>query len=136
MASLEVAVADAVDEVRRTGTRCAGVVMPPVAPLSRSAALDCAARAHSAAMAARGFFDHRDPDGRDPAARARRAGYDADVGENLSWGQRSGSEVLHAWLASPGHCRNLMSPARHATGVGVARGAEGKIFFTQLYGTK
>jgi uncharacterized protein YkwD len=124
-----------VNETRRAGAVCGGQRLNPVSPVSRSAALDCAARGHSTDMATRGFFDHLDPDGRLAVERAERAGYrDRRVSENLAWGQQRPRQVVEIWLGSPDHCRAMMAPEHRTTGVGFATGAAGKPFWTQLFG--
>ncbi|MDQ7992046.1 MAG: CAP domain-containing protein [Propionicimonas sp.] len=42
----------------------------------------------------------------------------ATAGENLSRAEASPAEVVAAWLASPGHANNLLSPQLAAAGVG------------------
>jgi len=70
-----------------------------------------AAEKHSVDMTQHNFFDHTGSDGSSVAARVDETGYQwRAVGENIAAGQRSASEVVAGWLASPGHCRNLMNP--------------------------
>ena len=124
-----------VNRARAAGAVCGGQRRGPVSPVARAASLDCAARAHSRDMAARGFFDHDNPDAEKPSDRAKRAGHpDRNVSENLAWGQKTPAEVVKTWLASPGHCRTMMDAMSRSTGVGFATGAAGKTFWTQLYG--
>jgi uncharacterized protein YkwD len=80
------------------------------APLMHDEKLACAARAQASDMVERHFFDHKNPDGEGPAERARRAGYLDPVAENLAWSLAGADEVMRSWLASPGHCRNLLNP--------------------------
>ena len=41
----------------------------------------------------------------------RRAGYESRLtGENIAYGPVSAEEVVAGWLASPGHCENIMEP--------------------------
>jgi uncharacterized protein YkwD len=87
-------------------------------------------------MAQFGYFDHADPAppiARDPFTRISQCGYTASgvVGENIAKGQSSPSEVVAAWLASPGHRQNIEDPAFQATGVGVAAGADGALLWVQ-----
>jgi len=124
-----------VNRTRASGATCAGQRRGPVSPLVRAASLDCAARGHSRDMAARGFFDHENPDAEKPSDRAKRAGHvDRHVSENLAWGQKTPAAVVDMWLASPEHCRTMMDGLFRSTGVGFATGAAGKTFWTQLYG--
>ncbi|MDX6573433.1 MAG: hypothetical protein QOC86_2589, partial [Gaiellales bacterium] len=87
-------------------------------------------------MAQFGYFDHSDPAppiARDPFTRISQCGYTASgfVGENIAKGQSSPSEVVAAWLASPGHRQNIEDPAFQTTGVGVAAGADGALLWVQ-----
>ncbi|PIE35699.1 MAG: hypothetical protein CSA54_05240 [Gammaproteobacteria bacterium] len=70
-----------------------------------------AAREHSLDMATHNFFNHIGSDGLSVADRATQSGYVwRTVGENIAAGQRSAKEAVDGWLASAGHCRNLMNP--------------------------
>jgi uncharacterized protein YkwD len=106
-------------------------------PLSWNAALGTAAQSHSKAMAYGNYFAHQDPDGDMPADRARAAGFRGrQIGENIAAGQGSPSKAMAGWLASPGHCANLMNPM--FTQVGAAytqdsRSDEG-VYWTMLFG--
>jgi len=83
--------------------------------------LDVVATAHARDMAERGYFAHVSPEGRDLARRLAGAGIVyANAGENI--GGNAGAEgAVRAWLASPGHRQNLLSPAFERIGVGVFR---------------
>ena len=106
-------------------------------PLSWNAALGAAAQGHSKAMAYGNYFAHRDPDGEQPADRARAAGYRGrQIGENIAAGQSSPGKAMAGWLASPGHCANLMNPIFTQLGAGFAseaRSAEG-VYWTMMFG--
>ena len=106
-------------------------------PLVRRPDLDAVARAHSVDMAQRGYLSHVTPEGVDPLGRLDRAGV---VGFSLAAenaGQTSkqdpNREILVGWLASPMHRQNLYAPPWNATGIGVAQGADGSLYYTQLY---
>ncbi|WP_241038512.1 CAP domain-containing protein [Blastococcus litoris] len=100
--------------------------------LSADAGLANVARAHSADMRDRGFFDHVNLDGLDPFDRAERAGLSARA-ENIAWGQRSPAEVMDSWMNSPGHRANILNCSLTRLGVGVAEGSGGP-WWTQLFG--
>ncbi|MBC8077434.1 MAG: CAP domain-containing protein, partial [Chloroflexales bacterium] len=79
--------------------------LPNCPALTVSPALQQAARVHSDDMAARDYFDHKDPNGVDGAARAKVAGYTSDyVGENVAAGQASAQIVMYdsnfGWMNS------------------------------------
>ncbi len=108
-------------------------------PLTWNAALGTAAQGHSRAMAKGNYFAHQDPDGDSPADRARGAGYRGrQIGENIAAGQGSPSKAMQGWLASPGHCANLMNPM--FTQVGAAYAADSRsdsgIYWTMLFGAQ
>ncbi len=91
-------------------------------PLIVSPELTDAARAYARAMANGNFFGHVGPDGSTVDQRAEAAGY---LGwtlleENLAAGQTSATEAVAAWLASPSHRADLLSPKVRETGVGFA----------------
>jgi len=108
-------------------------------PLARRPVLDAVARRHSADMATRGYFSHETPEGANPVDRIHAGGIEAFslAGENVGMTSRTSpnAEVFHGWLASPAHYENLSAPAFNATGVGIARRADGTLFYTQLYVT-
>lgn len=41
------------------------------------------------------------------------------VAENIAFGQRSVAQVMHEWMASPGHRANILNPRWRKIGVGV-----------------
>ncbi|MCO7572709.1 CAP domain-containing protein [Pseudomonas chlororaphis] len=107
------------------------------APLAWNATLGSTAEAHSRAMANQNYFDHKDHDGRTPGDRAELAGYAGQqVGENIAAGQDSVRKVLDGWLASPGHCANLMNPAYRELGAAYAVDpkSDAGIYWTAMFG--
>lgn len=106
-------------------------------PLAWSPSLGAAALAHSQAMARGDYFSHTDPDGDTPYDRARGAGYRGrQVGENIAAGQGSPSAAMAGWLASPGHCANLMNPLFTQVGAGYNAdpNSQNGIYWTMLFG--
>lgn len=101
-------------------------------PLVHDPKLHTAAERHSADMAARGFFDHDSPDGRDPGDRVRAAGFApiSTWAENIAMGQRTAAQVVQGWLDSPGHRANIMNCA--FTHIGVGHAAKGP-HWTQVF---
>jgi len=88
-------------------------------------ALAQAALAHCRRMAAEGPIAHQYAGEADAAGRAGQAGAHFDiVEENVAVGQ-SAAEIHEAWMRSPGHRSNLLSPEVDRVGVAVveARGA-------------
>ncbi|GAA2811493.1 CAP domain-containing protein [Saccharopolyspora taberi] len=88
-------------------------------PLRFADALNRAALAHSADMAAGGFLSHTGTDGSDPADRAKAAGYPVGaIAENIACGSDDPLRTFQQWLESPEHCDNMLSPAFAEAGVG------------------
>lgn len=86
--------------------------------------LNAAAQAHAADMLARGFYDHRTPEGTTPRQRTAAAGYRDTrlIAENIAKGAFTPSEVVERWMNSPGHRQNILRPRAGEMGVGVAFG--------------
>jgi uncharacterized protein YkwD len=106
-------------------------------PLERRVELDAVARAHSEDMARRGFFAHESPEGHDWVDRLARAGVSGFrmAAENVGQTSRPdpNQEILEGWKHSTVHLDNLVSRPMNATGVGIARAPDGRLFYTQLY---
>lgn len=97
-------------------------------PLVISDALQAAAVAHSRAMLGKGFFAHDPPGGAPFASRVRSfyrsAGYDSwTVGENLIYSTQelTADIAIAAWMASPGHRKNILTPGWREVGIGSLR---------------
>ncbi|HOW04313.1 CAP domain-containing protein [Methanospirillum hungatei] len=116
--------------------------------LTRDTALDVIALEHSKDMAQRGFFDHTNPDGEDPADRADRHHYDQSrtlpdgtsfygIGENIvkipveknvyGFGEIRNDDpyeiaqvAIESFMDSPPHKEALLLPAHEKIGIGVA----------------
>jgi len=100
-----------VNAARASGLSCGARRMPPAPPLVWNGALFSAAARHSSDMARRDYFDHATPEGQRVGARAKVEGYNwRAVGENIAGGDSSVDKVVQGWMASPGHCRNIMNP--------------------------
>jgi uncharacterized protein YkwD len=83
---------------------------------SRAAAV---AQAHSRDMFKRHYFSHTSLDGRSTWDRLEARGITySQAGENLAWGQGTGSAVLTGWLHSPGHRANIENGSYTRHGVG------------------
>jgi uncharacterized protein YkwD len=102
-------------------------------PVSANSALSDLAANFSDDMAARGFFDHTDPDGATPWDRAAKAGISGLGGENIARGQADAAAVMDAWMNSPGHKANILNCDFKTLGVGVHFGSGGP-WWTQDFG--
>ncbi|MBI2769446.1 MAG: CAP domain-containing protein [Burkholderiales bacterium] len=128
-----------VNAVRAAGRTCGSRQMPPAPPLAWSRPLEAAATAHSHDMAARNYFDHVSPEGARAAQRAAAHGYNWHaVGENIAGGDTTAQGVLGGWLASAGHCENIMNPAFADVAVACASqpGSQWGTYWTMVLGKK
>ena len=110
-----------------------------VRPLAWNEALAEASLAHSRDMASHDYFSHADPSGASVRQRVASAGYRwRYVGENIAAGLGSPEQVVAGWLASPGHCANLMSPNFADMGAAYAVEPASKldIYWTQTFGAR
>jgi uncharacterized protein YkwD len=108
------------NEARGHKRRCGGKMYPPAGPLALESTLSKAALTHARDMARNSFLGHKGSDGSLPAQRATRAGYYwRTVGENVAAGSATPEQAVKDWLASPGHCANLMNVAYTETGIAV-----------------
>ncbi|MEI2718515.1 MAG: CAP domain-containing protein [Candidatus Nanopelagicales bacterium] len=113
---------DKVNQVRARGCRCGIRWMPPIGPLRWNRRLARAADRHAEAMAEGRWFSHVGPGGSTLTSRAREAGYAGFAGgENIASGQPTVASVMAAWIASPGHCQNLMTRGYDHIGLGFAQ---------------
>lgn len=56
------------------------------------------------------------------SARISAAGFDwSSAGENIASGYPTPSAVVKAWMASPGHCENILNPTYSSVGTGLSR---------------
>lgn len=119
--------------------QCGGQAFAATTPLAWNAVLGSAAESHSRAMANNNFLDHKDRDGRTPGDRAELAGYSGQlVGENIAAGQDTVRKVVDGWLASPGHCANLMNPQYRELGAAYATDpkSDAGIYWTAMFGAQ
>jgi uncharacterized protein YkwD len=125
-----------VNQARAEPRRCGGQSFAAAPPLAWDDKLAAAARAHSAEMAQARVLSHTGRDGKSVDARVTRAGYAwRFVAENIAAGQPSAEEVTAGWIASPGHCANLMSPKASVMGLAyaLAPGSDMGIYWTQVF---
>ncbi|MFJ7586511.1 sigma-70 family RNA polymerase sigma factor [Streptomyces sp. NPDC097617] len=105
-------------------------------PLKEDSQLRAAAQGHSDDMAARDFFAHTSPDGKDPGDRTTAAGYRwSTYGENIARGQQTAQSVMDSWMKSPGHRANILNCSFKDIGVGIHQGSGGP-WWTQNFGAR
>jgi uncharacterized protein YkwD len=107
-------------------------------PLRWDAEASRVAREHSENMARRGFFSHTDPDRGDYVRRAATGGVTGwhALAENIAYNQGYEDPAAFAverWMLSSKHRENILRQGFTHAGIGVARAADGRVFFTQVF---
>jgi uncharacterized protein YkwD len=121
-----------INDARTKGCTCGSTVMPPVAAVTWNDQLAKAAYDHSKDMKDNGYFSHTGKNGSSPGDRIKAAGYMwKTYGENIANGYSTEQQVMTAWLASEGHCKNIMNASFKEFGAG----KEGS-YWTQVFGAK
>jgi uncharacterized protein YkwD len=78
--------------------------------------LDRSAQGWTDTMVRSGQFSH----GANFAGRISAAGFRwSQAGENIATGYPTAASVMAGWMASPGHCRNILDPGFSAIGIGM-----------------
>lgn len=131
-------VLELVNAARAKDRLCGNKRFPATHPVTWNEKLAQTALAHSTDMANRNYFQHKGKDGSVVGTRAQRSGYRwRNIGENLAAGQGSAQQAVEGWLASPGHCSNLMSRDFREMGAAYAVNPKSdlSIYWTQVFGT-
>jgi uncharacterized protein YkwD len=85
--------------------------------LQAMSSLDSSAQGWTNVMVSTGQFTH----GSDFAARISAVGFHWSVaGENIATGYRTPNQVVTAWMASTGHCQNILNPTYADVGTGIS----------------
>jgi uncharacterized protein YkwD len=103
--------------------------------VTMNAKLNEAAQLHSQDQAAHNTMSHDGSDGSSPWDRARRAGYENAIGENVAMGYRDAEAVMDGWMNSSGHRNNIMNCSARAIGMGLAKSSSGVPYWTQMFGS-
>ncbi|MCH0557223.1 MULTISPECIES: CAP domain-containing protein [Streptomyces] len=105
------------------------------APLRVDGRLQAAAQGHADDMAARNYYEHDSPDGRNPGDRIGAAGYDwRRWGENIHKGPKDAGTAMRDWMNSPAHRDNILDCGFKDLGVGVNLSPNGP-WWVQDFGT-
>lgn len=92
-------------------------------PLSLNSNLSQAAEGKASDMFAKDYWAHVAPDGTNPWAFIKGAGYNyIYAGENLARGFTTPTDVVNAWMASPSHRENMLSSKYNDVGFAVETG--------------
>jgi len=93
-----------------------------VANLNLNDQLATAAQTKAEDMVKQNYWDHVNPEGKQPWSFIASAGYQYQAaGENLAYGFDSADQVVNAWMNSPEHRANLLSSTYTDVGFGVAQ---------------
>lgn len=121
-----------INEARSKGCQCGDTYYYSAPALGWNDLLEKAAFNHSNDMYENKYFAHTALDGSNAGMRIERVGYNWKAyGENIGMGYKDEKEVVEAWLASPGHCKNLMNKNYKEVGVSRVGG-----YWTQAFGTR
>lgn len=91
-------------------------------------------REHCMDMAAREYFDHINPEGKDPFERMHDAGIWAGyAGENIAAGQIDPADVVNAWMNSDEHRENILTPEFTRMGAALYRGGNYGTYWAQEF---
>nr|WP_207753399.1 SafA/ExsA family spore coat assembly protein [Sporosalibacterium faouarense] len=92
------------------------------------------ARYKSTDMRDKNYFSHTSPTYGSPFQMMEDFGLRfSAAGENIAMGQRTAQEVMNAWMNSPGHRSNILSPSFSEIGVGVSVDKYGRYYWTQMF---
>lgn len=126
-----------VNAARTKERKCGTTRYKPASPLRWNGKLGQAALTHSRDMAQNSYFSHKGSNGSMVGIRAKAEGYAwRSIGENVAAGQGSPQQVVEGWLASPGHCANIMNSTFTETGAAYVTNPESDmtIYWTQVFG--
>jgi uncharacterized protein YkwD len=100
----------------------------------KNTALRTAAYNHSKDMATANYFAHTSPSGTTFTQRATAAGYSSAIGENIAWGYPTAEQAMTSWMNSAVHRANVLNCTAKSVGVGAYRRADGRVYWTQVFG--
>lgn len=87
-------------------------------------------------MATKRVLSHTDSRGRNLRTRVDESGYDwKSIGENIACGQESPTEVVKDWMESAHHKKNILNPSFRELGTSSYAGANGTIYWVQVFGS-
>lgn len=108
--------------------------------LSLNGQLSQAAAGKSQHMFTNNYWAHFAPDGTSPWDFIKGSGYNyIYAGENLAKGFTNSPDVVNAWMASPSHRENLLSPQFKDVGFSISSGnlqGEETVLVVQMFGAK
>ena len=120
------------NQLRAAGADCRTKgTFAPAAALTWSVLLTQSAEGLSQDMVANNFFSHTGSNGSTLSTRVDATGYAwSSLGENIAAGYPTVDAVMTGWMASDGHCANLMNPAFNQVGLVCVPGTKAKDYNT------
>lgn len=101
-------------------------------PLKMTEVISKAAEKHSHNMASKKIpFGHDGFDARMAGLRKQIKNTDGWA-ENVAYGAETAEAVVDMWLHSPGHKKNIEGNY-NLTGLGIVKGADGELYYTQIF---
>ena len=121
-----------VNQLRAAGATCGTLgSFAPAGPLTWSTLLTQAATAHSQDMVTNNFFSHTGSSGSTESTRVDATGYAWNaLGENIAAGYGTVNTVMDGWMASDGHCANIMNPNFTQIGMACIQGTSANTYPT------
>ncbi len=119
-----------VNQLRAAGASCGTRgTFAPAGALTWNTLLTQAATAHSQDMVTNNFFSHTGSGGSTLGSRVDATGYAwSSLGENIAAGYGTVSNVMNGWMASDGHCANIMNPTFTQIGVACIKGTSANTY--------
>lgn len=102
-------------------------------PLASDPQLAKVARNHAIDMVKRGYFDHTNLQGQSPFDRLNANGIAFNAAAENIGQNTSVPELQSAWMASPGHRTNILTPGYTHVGIGLAAGEDGLLYGVQVF---
>lgn len=103
-------------------------------PLAQNWQASRVARYKSQDMIDRNYFAHISPTYGSPFVMMENFGLKfSAAAENIAYGQTSAQSVMTSWMNSAGHKANILNKSFTHIGVGVAKKANGTLYFTQMF---
>ena len=126
-----------INYARSKKRNCGDKIYSPVQAVSWNTRLYNAASIHSEDMATHNLFSHAGSDNSSTGDRVSNSGYNwKAVAENISGGTDTPEQTIDRWLASPGHCHNIMNAVYTEIGMAcvVNHASEYEIYWTLVLG--
>ena len=102
--------------------------------LSLNAKLSNVATLKSQDMINKNYFDHTSPTYGSSFDMMKQFNISyKTAGENIAKGQKTPAEVVKAWMNSQGHRENILNKNYTEIGIGVAKDANGTLYWTQMF---